>query len=110
VIIKPRVSWLWFSIHSPLDIAKEWWPRLAKSVASPYVFTKHIDFVFEIMVDGHIKLCNFVDILHDLLELLPMPSFRYTRSRIRDKEKSMNHFMNQSFFKFISTSILKQGS
>ena len=69
MIFKPRISKLWFSIHSPFYVSIVWRLIFAYSIASPYMSTITLDLVSETMINCYSQTGYFIYVVHDFFKL-----------------------------------------
>lgn len=68
----------------------------------------HVDLIMKFMVNCYLEIGNIIDVGHNLLKFFAMPSFCETRFRVGQKEKGVDHFVQQCLLELVGCAILQQ--
>jgi hypothetical protein len=68
-----------------------------------------VNLIGKIVVNGDTEFGDFVDVVHDVFELLAVAAFLKAGLRVGDEKVSVDHLMKYSFFQLIGGPVLKQG-
>lgn len=93
MLLPPRIGRLRFSIHRPLNIAKERRLLLTYTITPPHMGAITLHLISETVINRHSQLRNRIDIMHYLLEFLPMSTLRQTCSRVCNEKKRVDHLV-----------------
>ena len=108
MLLPPRIRGLGLSIHGPLNIAIERRLFTTNPITPPDVSAIRVYLVGEIVVDGDVEFSDFVDVVHDVFELLAVAAFSETGLGVGDKQIGMDHFVQDGFFQLIGGPVLEQ--
>lgn len=62
----------------------------------------------EVVVNSDVETSDLVDVPHDFLEFLAVTALCKAGAGIGEKEESVNHFVEKSFFELVGSAVLQQ--